>query len=100
MVAVTTLTSIGFMIIGVKYAIVLGIITGLLNLIPYIGILFAGLLSIIATLTGSPDLSLIIGVIVVIVYAVKIANIVYSCIVVYIIPSYVVVSIIVGINAI
>ena len=66
MVAVTTLTSIGFMIIGVKYAIVLGIITGLLNLIPYIGILFAGLLSIIATLTGSPDLSLILGVIIVI----------------------------------
>lgn len=67
MVAVSTLTTIGFMIIGVKYAIVLGIITGLLNLIPYIGILFAGLLSIIATLTGSPDLSLIVGVIIVIV---------------------------------
>lgn len=66
MVAVTTLTSIGLMIIGVKYAIVLGIITGLLNLIPYIGILFAGLLSIVATLTGSPDLSLILGVIIVI----------------------------------
>lgn len=67
MVAVSTLTTIGFMIIGVKYAIVLGIITGLLNLIPYIGILFAGLLSIIATLTGSPDLSLILGVVIVIV---------------------------------
>jgi predicted PurR-regulated permease PerM len=67
MIAVSTLTTIGFMIIGVKYAIVLGIITGLLNLIPYIGILFAGLLSIIATLTGSPDLSLIVGVIIVIV---------------------------------
>lgn len=66
LVTVSTLTAVGFMIIGVKYAIVLGLITGILNLIPYIGILFAGFLSVIATLTGSPDLSLIISVIVVI----------------------------------
>jgi predicted PurR-regulated permease PerM len=67
MITVSTLTTIGLMIIGVKYAIVLGIITGLLNLIPYIGILFAGLLSIVATLTGSPDVTLILGVITVII---------------------------------
>jgi predicted PurR-regulated permease PerM len=65
MVAVSILTSIGFWILGIKYALVLGIITGILNLIPYIGILFAGLLSIIATLTGTADISIIIGVIVV-----------------------------------
>ena len=65
MILISTMTTIGFMIIGVKYAILLGIITGILNLIPYIGILLAGLLSIIASLTGSPDLSIIIGVIVV-----------------------------------
>jgi predicted PurR-regulated permease PerM len=62
---IATLTTVGYMIIGVKYAILLGIITGILNLIPYIGILFAGLLSIVATLTGSPDLSLMIGVVIV-----------------------------------
>lgn len=50
---------------GVKYAILLGVITGLLNLIPYIGILIAGLLTIIASLTGSSDLSIIIGIVVV-----------------------------------
>jgi predicted PurR-regulated permease PerM len=65
MIAVSILTSIGFMIIGVQYAILLGIITGILNLIPYIGILFAGLLSIVASLSGSPDLSVIFGVIIV-----------------------------------
>ena len=65
MVLVSTMTTIGFMIIGVKYAILLGIITGILNLIPYIGILFAGVLSIVASLTSSPDLSIIIGVIVI-----------------------------------
>ena len=63
LICVATMTTIGFLLIGVKYAILLGIITGILNLIPYIGILFAGVLSIVASLTGSPDLSVIIGVI-------------------------------------
>lgn len=62
---VTTLTTIGFMIIGVEYSLLFGIITGILNLIPYIGILIAGLLTIISTLTNSTDLSIIIGIIIV-----------------------------------
>ncbi len=65
MLIVSTLTSVGLLIIGVKYAILLGVITGLLNLIPYIGILIAGVLTIIASLTGSSDLSIIIGIVVV-----------------------------------
>lgn len=65
MIIVSTLTTIGFMIIGVEYAFLLGVITGLLNLIPYVGILFAGLLSMAASLTASPDLTIVIGVIVV-----------------------------------
>jgi predicted PurR-regulated permease PerM len=65
MILISAMTTFGFMLIGVKYAILLGIVTGILNLIPYIGILFAGLLSIVASLTGSPDLSIIIGVIVI-----------------------------------
>ena len=74
MVIVSTLTTVGFMIIGVKYAIVLGIITGILNLIPYIGILFAGILSIIATLTASPDITLIIGVLIIVIVVQLIDN--------------------------
>ncbi|RZL40698.1 MAG: AI-2E family transporter, partial [Pedobacter sp.] len=65
MVSVATLTSIGFMIAGIKYAILLGVLTGLLNLIPYLGILIAMVVSIFATLTGTPDLSMIFGVIIV-----------------------------------
>lgn len=65
MVSVATMTSIGFMIAGVKYAILLGVLTGLLNLIPYLGILIAMVISIFATLTGTPDLSMILGVIIV-----------------------------------
>jgi len=64
-ILVSVLTTIGFMIVGVKYAILLGLLTGLLNLIPYIGIMFAGVLSIVASLTGSPDLSVILGIVIV-----------------------------------
>jgi predicted PurR-regulated permease PerM len=62
---VATLTSIGFLIIGLDYALLLGVITGILNLIPYVGITFAGLLAIFATLTSSTDLSIIMGTIIV-----------------------------------
>lgn len=63
MIAVTVLTTIGLSIIGVQYAILMGIVTGILNLIPYIGILFAGFLTIVVSLTGTTDVSIIIGVI-------------------------------------
>jgi predicted PurR-regulated permease PerM len=65
MIAVSVLTTIGLYLIGVEYFILLGIITGILNLVPYIGILFAGVLSIVVSLSGSTDLSIAVGVIVV-----------------------------------
>ena len=65
MIAVSVLTSIGLYFIGVEYFILLGIITGILNLVPYIGILVAGLLSIMVSLSGSTDISIVLGVVVV-----------------------------------
>jgi predicted PurR-regulated permease PerM len=65
MIAVSILTTIGLYLIGVEYFILLGIITGILNLVPYIGILFAGALSIVVSLSGSTDLTIVVGVIVV-----------------------------------
>ncbi len=65
MVIVSGLTTVGLMIIGMKYAILLGVITGVLNLIPYIGILIAALLTIVATLTDSAEITTIVGVVVV-----------------------------------
>lgn len=65
MCIVSGLTSVGLMIIGMKYAILLGVITGVLNLIPYIGILVAALLTMVATLTNSAEISTILGVIIV-----------------------------------
>lgn len=60
---VGVLTTVGLMLLGVEYAILLGVITAILNLIPYIGILIAAIVSILATLVNSSELSAIIGVI-------------------------------------
>ncbi|MDP1744581.1 MAG: AI-2E family transporter [Bacteroidota bacterium] len=58
------LTTVGLMILGVQYAVLLGAITAILNLVPYIGILAAGIISIIATLGNSTDVSLMLGIII------------------------------------
>jgi predicted PurR-regulated permease PerM len=62
---VAVLTTTGLMIIGVPYAILLGTITAVLNLIPYIGILCAGVISILVALTNSTEFTAALGVIVV-----------------------------------
>ncbi|REA56618.1 AI-2E family transporter [Dyadobacter luteus] len=49
MLIVTLLSCIAFWIIGVKYAFLLGLITGIFNLIPYIGIVTALLLTVLIT---------------------------------------------------
>lgn len=64
-VSIAALTTIGLSIVGVPYALLLGVITGILGLIPYLGIILACAITLFATLTGSPDLSLIFGVILV-----------------------------------
>lgn len=51
MIIVTTLACIAFEIIGVKYGLLLGLITGIFNIIPYIGISMAMLLTILITFT-------------------------------------------------
>ena len=65
MVFVSILTGAGLYFIGIKYFILLGILTGILNLIPYIGIIVAGVLTIIASLTATPDISIIVGILIV-----------------------------------
>jgi predicted PurR-regulated permease PerM len=62
---VSTLTSIGLIIVGVPYAILLGLIAAVLNLLPYIGNLIAGVICIIAALINTTELSAVIGVIIV-----------------------------------
>ena len=59
---VATAVSITFSLMGVDYAILLGLITGLFNIIPYIGIFTALVISAVVTLGTSPDSTTVIWV--------------------------------------
>ena len=60
-IIVSILSSILLSILGVKYAILLGVLTGLLNVIPYIGILFSGFMAgLISFATGGNHTILVI----------------------------------------
>jgi len=65
MVIVATATCVALWILGIKYAILLGLLTGLFNLVPYIGIITALLLSLLVTFAtaGAAKLLLVIAVI-------------------------------------
>jgi len=55
MVILAALNSVGLYILGIKYAILLGVIGAILNVIPYVGGLVAMLLfMIVALITGTP----------------------------------------------
>ncbi|HEX3934897.1 MAG TPA: AI-2E family transporter [Puia sp.] len=65
MVIVATATCLALWILGIKYAILLGLLTGLFNLVPYIGIITALLLSLLVTFAtaGAAKLLLVIAVV-------------------------------------
>ncbi|MDY0089205.1 MAG: AI-2E family transporter [Flavobacteriaceae bacterium] len=61
-VCISTMTGFGYYLIGIEHYIFLGILTGFLNLIPYIGILTAGVISCMVALVTSDDMSIILWV--------------------------------------
>lgn len=67
MAIVAAVCCIAFLVIGVKYAILLGLITGLFNIIPYIGIFTSLVLSTILTIGTAAATAKVILVIVTIV---------------------------------
>lgn len=54
------LNIIGFMIIGVPYAVLLGILAGITNLIPYIGPIVGASIAIVASLTKTGDFRMLL----------------------------------------
>ena len=52
---VFTLNMIGFLILGIKYAIFLALLAALLNLIPYVGMLVANVFCMLVTLVTADD---------------------------------------------
>jgi len=61
---VATFVSVVFLIMGIKYAILLGLITGLFNIIPYIGIFTALIISTLITFATATVTSKVVLVIV------------------------------------
>ena len=63
MVIVAILNTTLFLILGIKYAILLGVMAAIFNIIPYVGILTAAILIILVTLaTGTPIQALQAGI--------------------------------------
>ena len=71
---VATANSTGLILLGVKYAIFFGVLAGILNLIPYIGMFTATLFTVLVTLTTTDNTSDIIW-IVVIFYSIHIVDV-------------------------
>lgn len=61
MVILTVLNSTGFMILGIKYAILLGAMTAVLNIIPYVGVLIGSLLPVSLALVTSDSIWVAVG---------------------------------------
>jgi predicted PurR-regulated permease PerM len=59
---VFTLNVVGFLILGIQYAVFLALLAALLNLIPYVGILVANVICMITTLIGSDNITDVIWV--------------------------------------
>jgi len=62
MAIVAALNTVGFMVIGVKYAIFLSVLAAILNMIPYVGMLVATVLCMAITLATSTQISDVIWV--------------------------------------
>lgn len=70
MVVVATIACTAFLLIGIKYAMLLGLIVGLFNIVPYVGIFTALFLSSLITFaTGNPQHVLYVVISVIILHA-------------------------------
>ena len=54
---ITLINYTGFLIIGIKYAFFLALLSAILNMIPYIGMLIASIICMLVTLTSSNNIS-------------------------------------------
>jgi len=65
MAIIASANSIGLVILGIKYAIFFGVLSAVLNIIPYIGMFTATLFTVLVTLTTSENTSDILWVIII-----------------------------------
>ncbi|MBS1647919.1 MAG: AI-2E family transporter [Bacteroidetes bacterium] len=62
MLIIALLVSISLMVMGVRYAVFVGVLTAFLNLIPYVGIFLSALFAMLIALSGSTDLSILLSI--------------------------------------
>lgn len=56
LIIVAVINAVGFLILGIKYAIFLAVFAAILNVLPYIGMLIASIFCMLITLTTSTDI--------------------------------------------
>lgn len=56
LIIVAVINTVGFLILGIKYAIFLAVFAAVLNILPYIGMLIASIFCMLITLTTSTDI--------------------------------------------
>lgn len=56
LIIVATINSVGFLVLGIKYAIFLAVFAAILNILPYVGMLIASIFCMLITLTTSTDI--------------------------------------------
>jgi predicted PurR-regulated permease PerM len=61
--AVAVLNSAGLLVLNVQYAILLGVMAAILNLVPYIGGLVATVLAVMVTFISHPEIDVLLGVV-------------------------------------
>ena len=64
---VAAINAAGFAIVGIKYAVFLGVLAAILNMIPYIGMLIASVFCMLITLTTSTHMSDVVWVAVILI---------------------------------
>ena len=65
MIIVAVINAVGFLILGIKYAIFLAVFAAVLNILPYIGMLIASIFCMLITLTTSTNFNDVIWVLVI-----------------------------------
>lgn len=60
-VILTVLNSVGFMLLGLKYAVLLGLIAAVLNVIPYVGVLIGSLIPVAIALVTKDSVMYAVG---------------------------------------
>lgn len=57
MVIMSVMVFIAYQVLGIKYALLLAVLTGILNIIPYVGIFMGGFLGVLIAITGEGSIT-------------------------------------------